>query len=200
MTAPIAPGGPASIAYAQQVVAQRPDSTMALPNFLAENVPAASASTTFTPATGTLYLWAVHLGAGTLVSDVGFVTATTAAVTPAHWWTCLVDQKYKLLAASADQATGAIAASTWFSPALAAAYTTTYSGLHYLGVMIAAATMPTLCSNPSAPLQAMLTGAGAPASVIGGASNTGATTPPAVGTTLTAPTAAQTVVPYLNCA
>lgn len=200
MSAPITPGSPASIGFAQGAVAAQPDSTYVYaPGALTETVPAALASTAFTPTTGTLYLWAVHLGAGTKVSNVGLVTSTTAGATITHWWTCLVDQNYTVQATSADQTSGAIAASTWITLPMAAAYTTTYSGLYYLGVMVAATTMPTLCGTAAAPLVALITGTGSPVTKVGGASNTGATTALTPGASVATTPTATAAIPYLYC-
>jgi hypothetical protein len=62
------------------------------------------------------------------------------------------------LARTADQTTTAWAANTIMTKAIAqttagtaSSYTTTYAGLHYLGVMIKASTNPTLISEGSMP-------------------------------------------------
>lgn len=170
-----------------------------VPGALAETIPAWAATTATAPATGNLYIWAVELGAGQSVGHVGFVTSTTAGATLTHSWTALLDSAYTVLAASADAASGAIGASAWFSYAMATAYTTTYTGLHYLGVMIASsATQPTLCGSAAGPLIAMSTGTGHPAQMYGGQSSTSQTTAPAAGTVVTAPTATL-AIPYLYC-
>ena len=170
------------------------------PGAIAETIPAYAATTAVSIATGDLYLAAIHLGAGESVGHVGFVTTTTAGATLNHWWTCLVDNAYTVQATSADQTSGAIAASTWFSLAMGTAYTATYSGLYYLGVMISnnSGTEPTLCGTSAGPLIAMMTGTGHPVSSFGGQSNTGASAALALGTVVTTPTA--TIgVPYLFC-
>lgn len=194
-------GSPASIGYAQNAVAAQPDSTFVYSSgALGETIPAQVASTAFTPTSGTLYVWAVHLGIGAKVSNVGYVTTTTAGATLNHWWTCLLDQSYTVLASSTDQTSGAIAASTWITLPMAVPAVAAYSGIYYLGVMISnnAGTQPTLCGTAAAPLVAMITGAGAPVAKLGGASNTSATTALAVGTVATTPTATA-AVPYLYC-
>lgn len=167
---------------------------------LAETIPAVLATTAVTPTSGDLYIWPVRLGAGESVGHVGFVTTTTAGATLNHWWTCLLDNTYTVQATSADQTSGAIAASTWFSLAMGTAYTATYSGLYYLGVMISdnSGTQPTLCGTSAGPLVAMITGTGHPGSILGGQSSTSQTTAPVLGTVATAPTATA-AVPYLFC-
>lgn len=167
---------------------------------LAETIPAYAATTAVTLTSGDLYLFAVRLAAGESVGHVGFVTTTTAGATLNHWWTCVADQSYTIQAASTDQTSGAIAASTWFSLAMSTAYTATYSGLFYLGVMISnnSGTQPTLCGTSAGPLIAMMTGTGHPNAIIGGQSSTSQTTAPVAGTVATTPTA--TIgVPYLYC-
>jgi len=198
---PLYGSSPASDDSVAAAIASNPVySTVYATGALAETIPAYAATTAFTPTSGDLYIWAVHLGSGVSVGHVGFVTTTTAGATLNHWWTCLLDSTYTVRAASADQTSGAIGASTWFSLAMATAYTTTYSGLYYLGVMISdnAGTQPTLCGTSAGPLIAMMTGTGHPGSMLGGQSSTSQTAAPAVGTVMTAPTATA-AVPYLYC-
>jgi hypothetical protein len=197
---PLFGSSPASNDSVAALIAGAPtESTTYFPGALAETIPAYAATTAVTLTTADLYLFGVHLGAGESVGHVGFVTTTTAGATMTHWWACLVDQNYTVQAVSADQTSGAIAASTWFSLAMGTAYTTTYSGIYYLGLMIAASTIPTLCGTSGGPLIAMMTGTGHPVSLIGGQSSTSQTTAPALGTVVTTPTA--TIgVPYMYCA
>lgn len=193
-------GSPASLDY---VATQAPvygnladpPTTPAMASHVAETIPAAAATTALTMTSGSASLAAIRLAAGQTVGQAGFVTSTTAAVTPTHWWVVLLDQGYTVRAVSADQTSGAIAASTWFTLPFSTVYTATYTGLYLLGVMIAAGTVATLCGS-TAPLAAMVTGTGAPAPLLGGVSSTSQTTPPAVGASLIAPTAAA-VTPYL---
>lgn len=100
---------------------------------------------------GTLQMQAIYLQAGTPVGHLPFNTTTTAAVTPTHWWLGLYDNSLNQLAMTADQTTTALAANSQFSPAVATvaagaatSFTTTYSGLYFIGIMIVAGTMPTL--------------------------------------------------------
>jgi hypothetical protein len=182
------------------IASANPYSSQYAAGALAETIPAVFATTAFTPTSGDLYIWPVRLGAGESVGHVGFVTTTTAGATLNHWWTCLCDNTYTVQATSADQTSGAIAASTWFSLAMGTAYTATYSGLYYLGVMISdnSGTQPTLCGSAAGPLIAMMTGTGHPNSILGGQSSTSQTTAPALGTVVTTPTATA-AVPYLFC-
>jgi hypothetical protein len=190
---------PATVdSVAAAIAANESPSSNYVPGALAETIPAWAASTAVTPTSGDLYIWAVHLGADESIGHVGFVTTTTAGATLNHWWTLVADDTLTVQACSADQTSGAIAASTWFSLAMSTAYVTTYSGLYYLGVMISdnSGTQPTLCGSSAGPLVAMLTGAGHPVAMLGGQSNTGATAALAQGTVLTTPTATADI-PYL---
>ncbi|HEX3781708.1 MAG TPA: hypothetical protein VHX38_18755 [Pseudonocardiaceae bacterium] len=197
MSAPLAPGGPASIGYAQSAVAAQPDSTYVLAaNALAESVPASACSAALTLTTGTAVLVAVHLAAGTLVSNVGFVSVA-ASVTPTHGWAALVDQSGTVLGVSADLTSTVIAATTWKTLPLVAPATTKYTGLHYVAVMVAAATEPSLAGS-AAVEAAMSSGTGAPSPGIAVTSTAFATVPPTVGASMGSLTAAGAVVtPYV---
>lgn len=112
--------------------------------------------TSSTPTSGTLYLTPVWLPKGAVVSNLGFVSAGTAAATPTNWWFSLHDSSKKMLARTADQTTTAWAANTAKSVAIAqttagagSSYTATYTGIHYIGVMIKATTVPSLVSEGS---------------------------------------------------
>ena len=194
-------GSPASIDYVSTqapllAAAGSPQAGSALGSHAAQTLAPAQVQAALTMTSGSASIAAIRLAAGQSVSTAGFVTSTTAAVTPTHWWLCLLDNTYTCRATTADQLTGAIAASTWFNIAFAASYTAAYTGLYYLGVMVAASTMPTLC-GATAPLAAMVTAATAPTPLLGGVSSTSQTTAPTAGTTaLVAPTATA-VTPYL---
>jgi hypothetical protein len=86
----------------------------------------------------------LHLDAGTLVTNVAFYSGSTAAVTPTNQWFSLYDVSRNLLAVTADGTTGAWAANTRKSLALATPYQVTASGLYYVGIMVAAATVPNM--------------------------------------------------------
>ncbi|MDX3027466.1 right-handed parallel beta-helix repeat-containing protein [Streptomyces scabiei] len=137
--------------------------------------------TTSTPTSGTLYLVPIWLPQSLVVSNISFVSGGTAMVTPTNWWFTLHNRSRVALARTADQLTAAWAANTVKTLAVAQAtagaassYTTTYGGLHYLGVMIKATTVPNLVSEGSV--------ADVLASVSPGfgGTDTGQTTPPTV--------------------
>lgn len=133
-----------------------------------------------TPTSGTLYLVPIWLPAGLSVSAIAFVSGTTAAAGLTACWYSLHDSNRVAVARTADQGAAAWAANTVKSLAIAqstagtaSSYTTTYTGLHYLGVMIAGTTLPNLI------------GEGAVSAVSGtspglGPTNTGQSSPPTV--------------------
>jgi len=112
--------------------------------------------TTSTPTSGSLYLVPIWLPKGAVISNLSFASGGTAAVTPTNWWFTLHDRSRVALARTADQLTAAWAANTVKTLAIAqttagaaSSYTTTYGGLHYLGVMIKATTVCNLVSEGS---------------------------------------------------
>ena len=106
--------------------------------------------------TGVLQMTAVYVPSGTVISELGYVTGNTAATTPLHQWIGLYDNNRNQLAVTADQTTAAIATGTAYqypiatvSGGAASSFTTTYSGLYYVGVLIVASVPPTLRGSVS---------------------------------------------------
>lgn len=137
--------------------------------------------TSSTPTPGTLYLVPIWLPKGFVVSNLTFVSGGTAATTPTNWWFTLHNSSRVALARTADQLTAAWAANTVMTKAIAqttagsaTSYTTTYAGLHYLGVMIKATTNPSLISEGSMPDVVAMVSPGF------GGTDTGLSTPPTV--------------------
>lgn len=95
-------------------------------------------------ASGTLFLQAIYLKAGTLVSNISVSSATTAAATPTNGFFALYDASRNLLAQTANWTTEAWAANTIKTKALSAAYRVPTSGLYYIGVLQVATTIATL--------------------------------------------------------
>lgn len=147
---------------------------------IAETIPRWAASATTNVKTGgTLYLSAVWLQAGQTVNNISLISGATAASGPTHWWFALIDRNMTLRGHTADQTSGAIAANTLFTKALVTPYVATYSGLHYVGVMVTASTtMPTWLESGIA--MANQSVASPPQA---GPSSTGLTTPGTDGTT-----------------
>lgn len=88
---------------------------------------------------------AVWLNAGQVITNITFVSSTTALVTGANQWFSLRDANRVLLKVTADNTTTAWGALTARTLALAGGtYTVLTSGVYYLGIMVNAATPPTL--------------------------------------------------------
>lgn len=130
---------------------------------------------TVTLVNGALRLVAIWLPQGLTVTNISFVTGATALVagTNPHLWFALYDSSRALLRQTADDTSPAWAASTLKTVNLTSPFVTTYSGLHYLAVMIAqtGGTMPNLKAVNTG--DSVLTGL---APLISGPSSTGLTT------------------------
>lgn len=88
---------------------------------------------------GRLFLVAVVLERGDILSSLGVLIAT-AATTPTNLWYALYDGSLGLLRVTADNGGGAAAGGAIKSLALASSYTATYRGLYYVGLVSVAAT------------------------------------------------------------
>ena len=147
-----------------------------------------SASVT-TLATGKLTLCAVYLPAGVTISTLA-AWFLTAIGSPTHWWFGLYDNNRVQLATTADQTstpsgTGVVSlAIATVAGGAASSFTTTYSGLHYIGVMVAATGVPSQLVYPSEGVGVM-----SAVPVVTGTSDTGQTIPPAFPHTAAAITA-----------
>ena len=100
-------------------------------------------------ATGVAHATAIALQAGDVISSITFVVATTAAGTPTAGFAALYDATVSqtaptLMAQTADFGSTARAANTAYTVSLATAQTITTSGLYYVSIAFAAATVPTL--------------------------------------------------------
>jgi hypothetical protein len=133
-----------------------------------------------TVVSGTLYLRACYIPQGYSVGHISFISTGTAVVTPTHWWYGLYNSSRVQLAVTADQTTSAayttyalhtLAIATTAAGA-ASAFVTTYSGLHYIGFLMAAATVAVNYSDGTV-------GGLILAPILGGTSDTAQTTPPA---------------------
>ena len=87
-------------------------------------------------------LW---LNAGDTVTNLTAISGGTALATGTHWFFALYNPAgTTLLGQTADQTSGAWAADTVKTLALAAPVKITASGLYQVGIMVAASTVPTL--------------------------------------------------------
>lgn len=121
---------------------------------------------------GRLSLQAIWLPAGVTINSISFWSATTAGATLTNQLFGLYDSSLNLLRSSSNDTSTAWAANSKKTLSLTSAFTTTYSGLHYLGIMVAATTVPTIKGNTAKTNGAL--NAAAPS--MGGTSNTGLTT------------------------
>lgn len=123
-------------------------------------------------ASGTLFMQAIYLTAGQLVSNITMSTATTAAGTPTNYFFALYNNARSLLAQSANQTTTAWAANTVKTLAMTTPYRVPTSGLYYIGYMMTATTVATL-KGGTARTGGQLAGA---VPILNGISTTGLTT------------------------
>lgn len=86
----------------------------------------------------------IYLYAGEIVTNITFVSATTAANTPLNQWVALYDPDGELLGQSTDLTTEAWAANTKKTFALAAPEVILATGWHRAALMVKATTPPTL--------------------------------------------------------
>lgn len=100
-------------------------------------------NSTIPTASGTLFMQSIFIPSGTLCSYVSWSSATTAAGTPTNNIIGLYDSSRNLLAQTANQTTAAWAANTLKTLAFTTPYTTSYSGLYYIGFMMTATTIIT---------------------------------------------------------
>lgn len=147
------PGGATPVSAARLAVMENgiaANSGLLVPNGVAsESLARFLASGSITLASGTLLLAALPLRAGQVVTNMSFISTGTAAVTPTHWWFALYSQALALLGQTADQVAAAWAANALKTLALAAPYTVPTTGVYYAGVMVAAATPPTIAGGPT---------------------------------------------------
>jgi hypothetical protein len=117
---------------------------------LAETMPRVLASTNVNALTsGTLFLQGIYLTAGQLVSNIGMMSATTAAGTPTNYFFALYDSSRGLRAQSANQTTTAWAANSAKTLAMTSPYRIPTSGMYYIGLMMTATTVATFHGAPT---------------------------------------------------
>lgn len=109
-------------------------------------------------ATGVMTSVPIPLRAGDVITNISFRSGATALATGSNWWFALYSAAAipALLAQTADQTSGAWAANTTQTKALTTPQTITADGIYYVGIMVAASTVPTLLGTVAAP--AIVTG------------------------------------------
>lgn len=94
----------------------------------------------------------IFLGAGDLVTNLSVIVGATAGVSHTASWLALFDPVGNLLGQTADETTTVWGASAVKTRALTSPVRTSRTGLHYVGIMVAASTVPSLightCSRP----------------------------------------------------
>lgn len=93
---------------------------------------------------GRLTLVGIYLRAGETVTKIAFMSGTTAGATLTNQWFSLHDSSRALLGQTTNDTTTAWAANTLKSLNMSSSYAVTTSGFYYLGIMVAATTVPTL--------------------------------------------------------
>ncbi len=121
---------------------------------------------------GTLWMQAINLMAGQLVSNITISSGTTAAGTPTNYFFALYDINRGLKAVSANQTTTAWAANTMKTLAMTTPYRVPTTGVYYIGLMMTATTVITSKGN-TARIVNQLAGQ---APILQGTSTTGLTT------------------------
>jgi hypothetical protein len=124
-------------------------------------------------ASGTLFLQAIWLTAGTTVTNISIHSATTAANGPTHWLMGLYDINRNLLATSTDQTSTAWAATTIKTLPMTTPYLVPTTGLYYIGFMMTASTAIITTKGNTARTGGQLA---SQAPILAGASSTGLTT------------------------
>jgi hypothetical protein len=148
-------------------------------NAIAETFPRAATGTPINLTSGVLQMSGIWLASGTTVGHIAF--AFHGSETNNHWWFGLWDQSRAQLAVTADQLSASngdpftsLAVATTAAGA-ATSFTTTYTGLHYLGVVFQGSS-PLVVMCPALQLTGISALQTPP--ILGGASTTGLTTPP----------------------
>jgi hypothetical protein len=161
---------------------------------LAESITRAQADAdTAALATGTLTFVACYLQAGIPVNSITAVSGGTAAGTPTNQWFALYDSGLNKLAVTADDTSTAWAANAAKTLAISGGFTPTYTGVHYIGVMVKATTVPTLAGMAT---RAAVTGLSPKTA----GSSTGSLTNPASAPSVAAALTAIAATPYVYVA
>jgi hypothetical protein len=136
---------------------------------------------------GVLLMSCIDLPSGMTVASTTWMSGSQALVagTSPHLWAILCDSSRVVKAVTADDTAPVWSASSEHLFTFGASFVTTYSGLHYVGIMH----MGTTATAPSLLIAAGNVNVNALAPITNGTSNTAQTTPPALATTMTALTA-----------
>lgn len=116
-----------------------PSALLAPSGTVAETFPRLLGLNSVQPTTGLVQFQPVALLAGQVVTNLVAVTGSAAGGAPTHGWYALLDSTGKVLAVSADQASGWQAVDTEFPLAMGSPFTVTTTGLYYTALSITAA-------------------------------------------------------------
>lgn len=154
-----------------------------------------------TMTSGTVYLTALAMPAGLTVSNCTMFVNATAKTNGTHGWYVLTDSSRNVVAVTADQTDpGTVwgAPSTGYALPFTAAYTTIYTGLYYVGVMVTQSSgTQVLFTGGNSVAGGIAAGTGITNTVtLAGSSSSSQTTPPALASQLTSITSGGTFVLY----
>lgn len=93
---------------------------------------------------GRLYLVAIPIVSDETLTSATFISGTTALSGGTNQWFALYDSSRNLLRQTSDDGATAWAGTSTKTLNFSSTFTTTYSGLYYLGLMVAATTVPSL--------------------------------------------------------
>lgn len=127
---------------------------------------------------GTLYLTAVSILTGKVITSISVMSGSTALGSGSNQWFCLVDSSLNVLRKTSDDTNTAWTANTVKTLNLSSTFTTTYTGLHYVGILIVASTMPTFAGAQDT--SSLINGV---APLVAGSSTAGLTDPASLGAT-----------------
>lgn len=99
--------------------------------------------------TGRISVYRIFLPKGITVNTISFFSATTALSVGANQWFGLFNNTFGKLAVTGDDTSTAWAANTVKTLTISGGFLTTYSGLHFVGCMVKATTVPTLQGIPT---------------------------------------------------
>lgn len=160
------------------------------PGGISDTIPRWAIDGTLTPTSGRLQLARVTLLAGQVVTSISWLAANIAGASMTNQWFGLFDANRAALRLTADDGATAWAAQAVKTLNLTSTYVVPTSGKYYIGLMVAGATPPNLRAKTG-----VVTQASGLAPILGGTSDTGLTTPPALPFTAAAITA-QSALPY----
>lgn len=125
--------------------------------------------------TGRVTMVGIEIDAGQLITSITFVSGTTALSAGTHQWFALCNSSRVQLRATSDDTSTAWANNAPKTLNLSSTFTTTYTGMYYVAIMVTASTVPTLSATTTS------SGVGSIVPILAGSSNSSQTTPQADG-------------------